>query len=51
MRNMICFEYALSFFPTSYNQSAQENFTEFDDSKEVLESLINEYEKCQEKQN
>jgi tubulin gamma len=28
----------------------RENFTEFDDSKEVLESLINEYEKCQEKQ-
>ncbi|CAL6306144.1 unnamed protein product [Bathycoccus prasinos] len=32
------------------NTCAQENFTEFDDSKEVLESLINEYEKCQEKQ-
>mmetsp|Transcript_726 Transcript_726/g.2092 ORF Transcript_726/g.2092 Transcript_726/m.2092 type:complete len:178 (+) Transcript_726:965-1498(+) len=28
----------------------RENFLEFDDSKEVLESLINEYEKCQEKQ-
>jgi tubulin gamma len=28
----------------------RENFTEFDDSKEVVESLINEYEKCQEKQ-
>lgn len=50
MRNMIFFEFAYHFFLVKINHSVQENFTEFDDSKEVVESLINEYEKCQEKQ-